>query len=87
MPQLKEIGQRYRTLDDEEKAVWTAKANEEKARYDKELAEYNKSKPGITQDLFSGDVDDDSTDEDSVQSGKSRRKSVTVRLLDVFHPC
>ena len=41
----KEIGSRYKDLDEDEKAKWTGKADELKEEYKKELAKYEKSKP------------------------------------------
>lgn len=43
--QMKEVGVRYKALDDDEKAKWTAKADKLKEEYKVELAKYEKSKP------------------------------------------
>jgi hypothetical protein len=43
--QSKEIGIRYKAIDEEEKAKWQSKADAAKEVYKKEMAQYEKTKP------------------------------------------
>lgn len=52
--QMKEVGVRYKALDDDEKAKWTAKADKLKEEYKVELAKYEKSKPAESEKKSSG---------------------------------
>ena len=45
-PQAKEIGSRYKSITDEEKAKWQAKADKAKDVYKKEMKDYENNKPG-----------------------------------------
>jgi hypothetical protein len=43
--QAKEIGSRYKTISDEEKAKWQARADKAKDVYKKEMEDYETNKP------------------------------------------
>lgn len=56
------VGQKYKELSEDDKAVYEAKANNDKKRYKEEMAQYN-SKGSNEVDESDGD-DDDNSDSD-----------------------